>query len=282
MILIDFSGIAFGNAIVKEGNLADSRVVLLTRLAYFNKKYRDFGQLVICCDNGSWRKKVFKHYKAARKTHRDNSEHDWPKIFENVNTILEEIKTNLPWKVISIETAEGDDIIGSLVRNTQDFGNFEPVMIIAGDHDYIQCQRYGNVKQWSPITKKMVKTKAGQSPTDYIREHVIRGDGGDGIPNVLSDDDTFVSDDKKQAVMTAGRLENILKHYDSPEDMTPEVRDRFLINRQCIDFEYIPEDLYEEIINTYTNYKLPHRSKVLNYLVKSRCKTLIEKIEDIY
>lgn len=53
---------------------------------------------------------------------------------------------------------EADDIINSLVEYTQEFGNYEKVMIISGDKDFAQLQKYSNVDQYSPITKSLLKS----------------------------------------------------------------------------------------------------------------------------
>ena len=47
----------------------------------------------------------------------------------------------------------------------------EKVMIVSGDKDFIQLQKYDNVKQYSPITKKLVD---GVDKV-YIKEHVLKG-----------------------------------------------------------------------------------------------------------
>ena len=58
-----------------------------------------------------------------------------------------------------MEGCEADDVIGALVHNTQEFGNFEPIMIISSDKDFIQLQKFSNVKQFSPLQKKFLQAK---------------------------------------------------------------------------------------------------------------------------
>ena len=68
-------------------------------------------------------------------------------------------------------------------------------MVLSGDKDFIQLQKYPFVSQYNPIQKKFM---SGIDPKQYILEHVIKGDRSDGIPNFLSDDDTFVKNKRQR------------------------------------------------------------------------------------
>ena len=192
MILIDYSQISIAafyaqpNAELTEGFL---RHLILNTIRMYSKKYKDeYGQVVLACDGGnSWRKGIFPQYKAHRKKAREESTMDWKLFFELLNMIREEIKENFPYKVIHLDRTEADDVIAVLIEQTQEFGKNEPVMIISSDGDFIQLQKYKNVKQFSPIQKKMV---TDSNPHLYLFEHIMRGDSGDGIPNILSADST--------------------------------------------------------------------------------------------
>lgn len=283
MVIVDFSAIAFGDKYVKEGDLHNTRVVLLAKLAQINKKYGPkYGQMYIACDNGSWRRRVFPEYKAGRKKARAESDVDWPKVFENINVVLDEIRANIPWIVVSYREAEGDDVVATIAKMTQEFGAHEEVMIIAADKDFIQLQRYGNVTQMSTITHKLVKPpKECPTAIDYLRHHIIKA-GDDGIPNILSDDDTFITEGKRQVVMSALKLKNFKATFNTPEVWPEDIQKNFKRNRQMVDFDYIPDDVTEGIINIVSGYKPPHKTKVLNYLVKNRCRTLIPRLEEFY
>ena len=282
MILIDYSQIALSNIIVQKLNDESMiRHMILNSIRMYNKKHRDeYGQVVICADGmNTWRKEFFPEYKAARKKNRDDSSQDWTEIFRILHTVRDEIRDYLPYKVIHMEGVEADDIIGTLAMQTQEFGMDEPVMIISSDKDFIQLQKFKNVKQWSPIQKKFVTDK---NPRTYLFNHIMRGDSGDGIPNVLSADDTFISENS-QTPLRQTRIDNWLEHSDNlREHMDDEIYRNYQRNKKLIDLTDIPEDIQESIINNFNGQAKTPNMKVLNYLIKKRCNHLIEVVEEFY
>ena len=162
--------------------------MVLTSLRSYEKQYaEDYGEVVLAYDSRHyWRKDVFPFYKASRKKARAESSHDWTAIFEVLNKIRDEIREYFPYKVVEVHGAEADDVISTLCKNK---GPKDKILILSGDKDFIQLQKYPGVRQYNPITKRPV---SHDDPWQYIKEHVMRGDKSDGIPNFLSDDDTFV------------------------------------------------------------------------------------------
>ena len=284
MILIDFNQIALSNIIIQKLNEEDIiRHMILNSIRMYNKKYRDeYGQLVICCDGmNTWRRDYFPQYKANRKKSRDDSGQDWNEIFRILNTVREEIKQYLPYKVIHLEGCEADDIIGALTLETQEFGKDEPIMIISSDKDFIQLQKFNNVKQFSPMQKKLVKDKDG-NPRTYLFNHIMRGDTGDGVPNVLSSDDTFITE-KSQTPLRQTRIDDWLEKSDNLRNCMDENTYRnYQRNKKLIDLTEIPEDIKLNIINTFIEQPIAPNMKVLNYLIKKRCNQLIEVVEEFY
>lgn len=282
MILLDYSQIALSNIIVQKLNDEQMiRHMILNSIRMYNKRYRDeYGQMVICADGmNTWRKDYFPYYKANRKKGREESDQDWNEIFRILHLVKEEIRDNLPYKVIHMDGVEADDIIASLVMETQEFGKDEPVMIVSSDKDFIQLQKYKNVKQFSPIQKKMV---TDDNPRTYAFNHIMRGDSGDGVPNVLSADDTFVSE-KSQTPLRQNRINEWLENSDNLRDIMPEdIYRNYQRNKKLIDLTEIPEDIQTTIINTFMEQKVPMKMKVLNYLIKKRCNLLIEVVEEFY
>ena len=282
MILIDYSQIAISNIIVQKLNDENMiRHMILNSIRMYNKRYRDeYGQMVICADGmNTWRKDFYPYYKAHRKKGRDESSQDWTEIFRILHLVRDEIKANLPYKVLHMEGVEADDIIGSLVMHTQEFGNDEPVMIVSSDKDFIQLQKYKNVKQFSPIQKKLV---TDDNPRTYLWNHIMRGDSGDGIPNVLSDDDTFVSE-KTQTPLRQAKIDMWLENADNLREVMDETTYRnFQRNKKLIDLTDIPENHQQLIINTFIEQPLAMKMEVLNYLIKKRCNQLIEVVEEFY
>ncbi len=278
MILLDYSQIALSNIIVQKLNDENMiRHMILNSIRMYNKKYRnDYGQMVICADGmNTWRKEFYPQYKASRKKGRDSSGLDWQEIFRVLNLVRDEIKENLPYKVLHMEGCEADDIIGALTYETQEFGKFEPVMIISSDKDFIQLQKFSNVKQFSPIQKKAVTEK---HPRKYLFEHVCRGDKGDGIPNVLSPDNCFV-DEIRQTPLKQNLIDTWI---DDDSIMPEEIKRNYQRNKKLIDLNEIPNDIYNNIVNTYDDQKPAMKMRVLNYLIKKRCNNLIEVVEEFY
>lgn len=283
MILVDFNQIALSNIFVQKLNEENMiRHMILNSLRMYNVKYRrEFGNMVICCDAGNtWRKQYFPYYKANRKKNRDSSDLDFNEIFRILNMVRDEISQNLPYKLIQIDGCEADDVIASLVMETQEFGKDEKVMIISSDKDFIQLQKYGNVSQFSPMQKKVVTDK---NPRMYLFEHVIKGDTGDGIPNILSTDDTLVTEGKRQTPVSKKKIEHWLENAEDLKSvMDDDTYRNYQRNKTLIDLTEIPVDVREKIINTFESTKVPMKMKVLNYLIKKRCNLLIDSVEEFY
>jgi hypothetical protein len=277
MILLDFSQVCLSN-ILASGNKDFSvdliRHQVLNSIRGFKSRFSKYGELVICCDDKNyWRKKIFPYYKANRKKTREASKLDWSAIFDTLHTIKNEIKDNLPYPVLQVESAEADDIIAAMVERYHS----ENIMIVSGDKDFAQLQRYKNVSQYSPITKKFIKIA---DPLSYLFEHVIRGDSSDGVPNILSNDDTFVVGGR-QKPLTKKRVGAMIE--DMIRGITPfdgEVKRNYLRNIQLIDLGRIPETIRKDVIDSYSNYERNDRSMILNYFIKSRLKNLMTDIQE--
>ena len=282
MIIIDYSQISIAsfyaqpNAELSEEFL---RHMILNTIRMYSHKYKaEYGEIVLACDGGnSWRKGVFPPYKAHRKKAREDSGMDWKLFFTYLNQIREEIKENFPYKVIHLEHIEADDVIATLVKETQEFGKNEPVMIISSDKDFIQLQKYKNVKQFSPIQKKLV---TDSNPRLYLFEHIIRGDSGDGIPNILSADTTFV-DGNRQTPVSKKKIDTWLeKAEDLQSVMDVEVYRNYQRNKLLIDLDMIPKDYTDSIMYAYEQQLVAPRARILDYLIKKRCKMLVESVSE--
>ena len=283
MILVDYSGIAMGALFARGGGDEEPliRHFILNSLRMYNVKHRDeYGRMIICGDGGSWRKDYYPEYKASRKTNRDKDSRDWDKIFNTFTNVRNEIAEHLPFDVIHEFGVEADDIIATLVQETQEFGKHEPIMIISADKDFIQLHKHSNVKQYSPITRKMV---SHEDPVLYLREHIFRGDAGDGVPNVLSSDDTFIDEDKKQTPLSKKKIQTWLDDYDNLENVMPSQAYRnYQRNKKVIDLEEIPQEIKTKILDKYNSLKPTPNMKALNYLIVNRMNNLVESVGDFH
>ena len=288
MILVDYSGICMG-AFFARGSGPDEgllRHFILNSLRMNNARFRDeYGKMVICCDGGTWRKDYFPEYKANRKKTREESDVDWSSVFNTFGKVQQEISENLPFDVIHEYGAEADDIIATLVKETQDFGKHEPIMIVSADKDFIQLQRYSNVKQWSPLTKKFI---TDDDPVRYLREHIFRGDAGDGVPNVLSSDDALCAETKRQTPLSKKKIDSWCEAMDKQgtnglQDIMPTQAYRnYQRNNRVINLDNIPEDVTNKILEKYNDIKPTPNMKTLNYLVVNRLNNLIESVGDFH
>jgi len=280
MVLVDFNGLAIGSIMgsLNRGEGLSTKLVkhiILNNLRLYRKKYSEgkYGKIVICTDERSWRKDTFPPYKANRTSTRETDKHDWPKIFDLIDSTLDDISNNFPYAVINVFGAEADDIIGALTVHKSIPLIGEDVVIISADKDFIQLQKHGNVIQWSPMFNKMVKDP---NPIRYLFEHLLKGDSGDGVPNVLSSD-TCLIDKIRQSPMTKKKIEEWWNNRDKlKEVMPPEVFRNYIRNREMIDLDRTPSYIKENAINQYENYKYPKRSNILTYLIENNMKLLIE------
>ena len=286
MIIVDINQIMISNLMVQingrnavELNEDLVRHMVLNSLRGHNKKFRkEYGEMVIACDSKNvWRREIFPNYKAGRKATREKSQHDWDAIFSMLHTIKDEIRSFLPYKVIELETAEADDIIATLVKRIQNQvgpNHEKKVLILSGDKDFIQLHG-PNVKQYNPVLNKFVGK--GEDPVIYIKEHILKGDRSDGVPNVLSDDNVFI-EGRRQRPLSKKKIDAWVNEVFMT--FTEEEQKNYSRNRKLIDLSCIPPELEEKIINEFIDAKVASRDKILNYFITKKLKTLIEVIDE--
>ena len=279
MILIDLNQVCIANILqeIKQLKKIEPLLVkhmILSTLLFYRRKFRDqYGDLVICCDSKrSWRKDIFPFYKANRKSTRAKDDIDWNGIFEVINSITQDLKSKFPYAVISVDQAEADDIIGVLAKN---YYRNEKVMIVSSDKDFLQLQKYYSVEQYSPTQKKLLQSS---SPYQYLKEHIMKGDRGDGIPNFLSDDDTYVTDKRSKKILKT-KLE-AWKNLDPTEFCNEKMMRGWKRNQQLVDLSHTPQDIKQKIVDQYDTYEYNQRDKLLNYFIQNKLRNLIEHIGD--
>lgn len=250
------------------------RHMVLNSIRACNLKFKqEYGELVIACDGTNyWRKTVFPYYKSNRKKVREASLIDWKTLFSIMNKICLELKENFPYRVLQIETAEADDVIAALIMNKN---VSEKILIISSDKDFVQLQRYDNVSQFDNVRKKFINVPDSEV---YLLEHIIRGDAGDGIPNILTNDDVFVTGQRQKRISTK-KVENWV--LNNPEDFCDNNMLRnFKRNEQLIDLRQIPLTLTNNILKEYESQANKQRNKMFNYFVEHKLKNLIESIQE--
>ena len=288
MILIDFTQIVIGGLMAtthKTGEEIDDKLVrhvVLNTLRYYRTKFlKEYGELVICCDNKHyWRRDYFPNYKVNRKKDREQSAYDWNSIFLNLNLIRDEIKENFPYKVLDVHGAEADDIIAVLTKER----NEDSSIIVSSDKDFIQLHN-NVIHQFSPLTKRKINN---QDPQNYLREHILKGDRSDGIPNILSPDDTFLTE-RRQKPMRKTVIKEIVEQMVAFEPVDLYMlakcpRDTWIRNWQrnetLIDLTKIPEKIEKDILKEFDRSKPANKGKIFNYFIEKKLNGLLNIIGD--
>ena len=287
MIIVDYSGIALASIIInKTFDEQLIRHMILNSLRMYRTRYKEeYGELVLAVDaSNNWRKTAFPQYKASRKKTQKQSDFDWGEAFRILNKIREEITENFPYTVIRVDGCEADDVIGTLVAMNPDHNNdFNPqkYMIVSSDRDFLQLQKFRNVRQFSPLLKKELSV---DNPRVWLQTHIIKGDKGDGVPNILSDDNVFV-EGFRQTPITQKKIDNIIEDLEEGELLYAASWYRnYCRNKKLIDLSETPQELRTEIINNFMadkpDTRWMRRGKVFPYLVENKCNELIKSAQE--
>ena len=294
MILVDFSQVVistymgelgYENAQTAKVDVDYLRHMVFNTLRSYKRKFGGkYGEMVIACDNKKyWRRKFFPEYKAHRKKDRSESTVDWDGLFAGIEVLKKEIIEYFPYPVIDIDGAEADDVIGTMAEYSQTagegglFGGVPiPFLILSGDHDFNQLQKFDNVDQYSPIEKKWIKIK--EPPEQVLMEHIIIGDKGDGVPNMLSEDRSFVDGIRQKAIYKV-KLE-VWKKTPPEEWVTEAMSHGYNRNQMMVDLSKTPQDIKDAIAKSYEGQQGGDRSKILNFFIKNRMKNFIETVGD--
>ena len=284
MILVDMNQVTISNLMIQMKNEPLSvdlvrHLVLNSIRSYRTKFFNEFGELILCYDDKHyWRRDLFPYYKSNRKKDRTESNLNWNELFETLNLIRDELKETFPYKVLQVDGAEADDIIATIVNLVSKTPNlFEKILIMSGDKDFIQLQTHENVQQYSPTLKKFIN---GVDPNIYKIEHIFKGDRGDGIPNILSPDNTFV-EGLRQKPLGKNKIDSWKQVGTWPiDDWNEEIKRNYQRNCKLIDLDLIPSHIRDTIYYSWKQESETSRSKILPYFMKHRLRELTEKLGD--
>ena len=273
--LVDFSQIVIGSYMMaskfSSADMNTIRPAVLNTLRLYRTKFvSEFGELILCCDDRkSWRKELFPNYKASRKKTRSAAPIDWDNLYECLNQLKEELSEWFPYKVLQVEKAEADDIIAVLVGLAN-----ERTLILSSDKDFIQLHHF-NVRQYSPIQKKFVEGDAKWS----LHEKLVKGDVGDGVPNIMSDDNVFVDEGRRQKPITKKKVD---AWYDLDPDMycSSEMLRNYNRNKQLVDLGEVPESIRINIRTQFETAAVGDRKRLLTYFINHRLKNLTENLSE--
>ncbi len=273
--LVDFSQIVIGSYMMaskfSSTDMDTIRPAVLNTLRLYRTKFvSEFGELILCCDDRkSWRKELFPNYKASRKKTRSAASIDWENLYECLNQLKEELSEWFPYKVLQAEKAEADDIIAVLVELVND-----RTLILSSDKDFIQLHRF-NVRQYSPIQKKFIEGK----PMEALHEKIIKGDVGDGVPNIMSDDNVFVDEGRRQKPITKKKVD---AWFELDPDMycDAEMLRNYNRNKMLVDLGEVPESIRINITKQFETTAVGDRKRLLTYFINHRLKNLTESLSE--
>jgi hypothetical protein len=282
MIIVDLSQVMISNLMMQLGNHTNTEIeedllrhMILNSIRSYNMKFKDeYGEMIIACDDRKfWRRDIFPYYKANRKKSREKSELNWTQIFDALHKIRDELKVFFPYRVVQVDGAEADDVIGALVMKYGD--THEKILVLSGDKDFVQLQRYNNVKQYDPVQKKFRTTN---DPDRFIKEHIMRGDTGDGIPNFLSSDNCLVVGERQKPV--ASKKLDVWVNQNPEEFCDERMLRGYRRNQQLVDLTFIPQNIQDDILVEYEAQGGKDRKNLFNYFIEKKLKNLIESINE--
>ena len=273
--LVDFSQIVIGSYMMaskfSDADIDTVRPAVLNTLRLYRTKFvSEFGELILCCDDRkTWRKEIFPNYKASRKKTRAATSIDWENLYECLNQLKEELTEWFPYKLIQVEKAEADDIIAVLVELIN-----ERSLILSSDKDFVQLHGF-NVRQYSPMQKKFVEGDAKWN----LHEKIIKGDVGDGVPNIMSDDNVFIDEGRRQKPITKKKVD---AWYEIDPDMycSSEMLRNYNRNKQLVDLSEVPESIRINITKRFETTKVGDRKRLLTYFINHRLKNLTESLSE--
>lgn len=272
IVLIDFTHLMYRiynnnfGMIGEDQNWDFWRYVILTSIKKIIMSFSP-NELVLCCDKFSWRKNIFEQYKCGRTKTGDMLDNFFPQI----DLFVDELKRNFPYILVRLNGVEADDIIGVLTFNKKPD---DLTYIISSDKDFIQLLRYKNVYLYDPIKLEfignqfpcIIRKNTFKNVLHYTLTHILGGDSGDGIPNILSDDDTFVTSGKRQKPFGIVKINKVIinegkcsltKLTEWLKDQQDNVKENFKRNWNLIMLSEntIPKDIQNKILSEYYNKK---------------------------
>lgn len=253
-VLIDFNGLAMP-AYFKIPGITKNLLMkyLLHKLAYFKNIFKTNDIIIVLEAGNNWRKDKFPYY----KINRDKSNID----FELIQKCIKDLEA-IGFCTFSDKKCEADDCIAVLAKH---FGKTEEVVIVSGDKDFIQLIDK-NIKLYSD--KDYITVENTQQ---FLQDLILKGDVCDGIPNVLSPDETFY-EKMRQIRFSKKTLKENVEEYPY-----------FKRNQELIDFNYIPKEIQDSIIEKVSGITMFYsytKNSIYKFFIKNKMGSLLETIHE--
>lgn len=295
-VLIDFNNIIYASFFmeIKNNALQETggneyllRHMFYTKLLALKREFHAKpADMYICMDHKvNWRKRHFEYYKASRAKKREESEIDFQFLFDLMDSMESEMKTSLPFNVLREEGLEADDWIAILSETDQ------PVIVVSTDKDFYQLLTKPNVKIYNHVKLETVTLSKPPHVEKWVK--ILNGDTGDGIPNVFSDSDTFICEEKRQKAFGERKAEMLLNEVAPmlifPEPILKEhfkklgLLENFNRNNLLINFDEIPDEIRKKANDTIQMLKPSmNQVRMLAYLTQKNLVQLSSRVHEFF
>ena len=233
-------------------------------------------------EHNYWRNYIMKEYKGTRSK--------WscpiPKDIFNkqMQVMKDDVKKHFPWKIVKVTGAEADDSVGVLTRRLNDAVN----VVISTDSDLQQVLVNDMNYIYEPRKNIIIDHTADTKYDLFVK--FIKGDAGDGIPNIFSDEDTLITQGKRQKAVKKTLVNEMYEEYQNngfksvkdKYEWTDVITTRFVHNRKMIDLKMIPEDIVNSINKEYDEF-VPNGdgTTFMNYCINQGLTPLIQRATEV-
>jgi 5'-3' exonuclease len=134
-----------------------------------------------------------------------------------------------------VENAEADDVIAVLANKLYNQDKNRLIVIISNDNDYLQLVN-DKTLIWS-LQNKLLNSKVETTSQEMLMRKILRGDEGDNIPSIVGN-------------MSEKEITELIQNREKFELWlnTSDKRKLFENNQKLIDFNFIPDEIRESIL----------------------------------
>ena len=197
----------------------------------------------------SFRYSLYPEYKLTRKLNRAKRGQ------YKIGPVFDELYANVFPSIFGdhavqlvVDGAEGDDVIASIARSQRIAEDYEKIILISSDRDFVQLQIDRPVSQYDAKGEMVLpKLKHGSEVVDLTPQQalmikIISGDSSDNIKPI------------KPKIGEIRAYKYITEKADEFKKMLreePEVAQHLILNSKLIDFKNIPVELSQKVVDEY-------------------------------
>ena len=201
----------------------------------------------------SFRYSLYPEYKLARKIQKAKRSQ------YKIGPVFDELYSNVFPNIfgehcvqLSVDGAEGDDVIASIARSERIGEEYERIILISSDRDFIQLQIDRPVTQYDAKGELVVpKIKRGNEVTNITPQQalmikIISGDSSDNIKPIKP---------KIGEIRAYKYITESTEEFKKMLHEEPEVAEHFILNSKLIDFKNIPVELSQKVVEEFYRLK---------------------------